>query len=88
MNRSEGLAYPQRKAYQNTMRVLFIVPYVPNLIRVRPFNLIRCLADRGHDVTVLTLWSDQEEREDAVKLRSLLRHSQSLLGHYQPPQPV
>jgi glycosyltransferase involved in cell wall biosynthesis len=51
------------------MRVLFIVPYVPNLIRVRPFNLIRYLAALGHDVTVLTLWSDQEEMEDAAALR-------------------
>ena len=37
-------------------KVLFLVPYVPNLIRVRPFNLIRGIAGRGHAVTLLTLW--------------------------------
>jgi hypothetical protein len=39
------------------MRVLYIVPYVPNLISVRPYNLIRTLSERGHDVTVRTLWT-------------------------------
>jgi len=52
------------------MRVLFIVPYVPNLIRVRPYNLIRHLAARGHEVTLLTLWSDQEEQADAEALKA------------------
>jgi glycosyltransferase involved in cell wall biosynthesis len=50
------------------MRILFIVPYVPNLIRVRPYNLIRQLAARDHEVTVLTLWSGREERADAEAL--------------------
>jgi len=51
------------------MRVLFIVPYVPNLIRVRPYNLIRHLAARGHEVTVLTLWSTERERAEAEALK-------------------
>ena len=51
------------------MHVLFIVPYVPNLIRVRPYNLIRHLAARGHEVTVLTLWSTEGERADAEALK-------------------
>ncbi len=51
------------------MRILFVVPYVPNLIRVRPYNLIRHLAARGHEVTVLTLWSSEEERADAEALK-------------------
>ena len=44
------------------MNILFIVPYVPSLIRVRPFNLIRSLSSRGHKITLLTLWTDEEER--------------------------
>lgn len=32
------------------MHILFLVPYPPNLIRVRPYNLIR-----GHAVTAATL---------------------------------
>jgi sugar transferase (PEP-CTERM/EpsH1 system associated) len=45
------------------MDILFVVPYVPNLIRVRPYNLIRYLSGRGHRITLFTLWSDEQERE-------------------------
>jgi polysaccharide biosynthesis protein PslH len=51
------------------LRILFIVPYVPNLIRVRPYNIIRHLHARGHQVTLATLWSSQGEREDLEKIR-------------------
>ena len=44
------------------MKVLYIVPYPPDLIRVRPYNLIRHLAKMGHDVIVATLWSNDQER--------------------------
>lgn len=44
------------------MRILFVVPYVPSLIRVRPFNFIRGLSQRGHQVIVATPWVDQSER--------------------------
>jgi sugar transferase (PEP-CTERM/EpsH1 system associated) len=47
------------------MDLLFLVPYVPNLIRVRPYNLIRSLTARGHRVTVMTL-STAEEDDVAV----------------------
>lgn len=50
------------------MDILFIVPYVPNLIRVRPYNLIRSLSARGHKLTVMTLWSNDEERESLQPL--------------------
>jgi polysaccharide biosynthesis protein PslH len=50
------------------MRILFFVPYTPNLIRVRSFNLIRHLSSRGHEVTVATLVSSESERTDAVTL--------------------
>jgi len=51
------------------MDILFVVPYVPNLIRVRPYNLIRGLAARGHRLTVLTVWTDEHEREEVERLR-------------------
>jgi polysaccharide biosynthesis protein PslH len=51
------------------MRILFVVPYVPNLIRVRPYNLIRFLTAAGHELTVFTLWTDQAERADVVALQ-------------------
>lgn len=53
----------------NMMRVLFVVPYVPNLIRVRPYNFIRHLARRGHAVTVLTVRTGEEDRADLERLR-------------------
>ena len=45
------------------MRILYIVPYTPSLIRVRPYQLIRSLARRGHHVDLLALWSSSEEEE-------------------------
>lgn len=51
------------------MKILFVVPYVPNLVRVRPYNLIRALSQRGHQVTVLTVWTTEAELADAEHLR-------------------
>lgn len=50
------------------MKILFIVPYVPSLIRVRPYNLIRSLSENGHEVTVATLWNSDEEEQDMREL--------------------
>jgi glycosyltransferase involved in cell wall biosynthesis len=44
------------------VKILFIVPYVPTLIRTRPFNLLRSLAQRGHSLTLATLWETEAER--------------------------
>jgi glycosyltransferase involved in cell wall biosynthesis len=54
------------------MRILFVVPYVPNLIRVRPYNLLRYLAEAGHEVTLLTLQSSADEAADVAHLETLL----------------
>jgi sugar transferase (PEP-CTERM/EpsH1 system associated) len=51
------------------VKILFVVPYVPSLIRVRPFQLIRHLSARGHAVTVVTLWTNDRERRDVEELR-------------------
>ena len=53
------------------MRILYLVPYVPNLIRVRPFNFIKNLVSLGHDVTVLTLVTSDADRADVEMLRSI-----------------
>ena len=50
------------------MRILYVVPYTPNLIRVRPYNLIRALSERGNQVTVLTLATNEAEWSDAAAL--------------------
>jgi hypothetical protein len=52
------------------MRILYITPYVPSLIRVRPYNLIKYLSRRGHLVTVLSLQSTEREVKDADELRN------------------
>jgi glycosyltransferase involved in cell wall biosynthesis len=51
------------------VRILFIIPYAPNLIRTRPFNFIRFLNERGHSITLLTLWSDGDEYQSLKALR-------------------
>jgi glycosyltransferase involved in cell wall biosynthesis len=52
------------------MRILFIVPYAPNLIRSRSYNLIRNLTADGHQVTVMTLWENKSEQNDVQALKS------------------
>ncbi len=52
-----------------SLKILYIVPYVPNLIRVRPYNLIRYLSERGNRVTLVTLWTNPEERDDLEEIR-------------------
>jgi sugar transferase (PEP-CTERM/EpsH1 system associated) len=43
------------------MKVLFVVPYVPNKIRVRPYNWIRYLSRLGHRITLFTVCTKQED---------------------------
>jgi glycosyltransferase involved in cell wall biosynthesis len=45
----------------NRMKLLFVVPYAPGPIRVRPYSIIRELAARGHRVTVAANWSEIAE---------------------------
>jgi polysaccharide biosynthesis protein PslH len=63
------------------MRIAYIVPYVPNLIRTRPYNLINRLASLGHEVTVFTLGSGQQDRLNAQALRS---HGRDVHYYAQP----
>jgi glycosyltransferase involved in cell wall biosynthesis len=63
------------------MRILYIVPYVPSLIRVRPYQLIRNLSLRGHQVTLATLWENAEERDT---LRSLEGSVERIIAIPQP----
>ena len=53
------------------MRILFIVPYVPTRIRVRPYSLLETLAGRGHKITLATLWSDEAERGQLATLEEM-----------------
>lgn len=51
------------------MDILFIVPYVPSLIRARPYNFIRYLANRGHHLTLVTLWTERREKAELIKIK-------------------
>lgn len=42
------------------MKILFISPYVPSPIRVRPYNFIRALVRRGHAVTLVCSTGKQD----------------------------
>lgn len=53
------------------MKILFVVPYVPNLVRTRPYNLIRHLSARGNQVTVFTIWSNEQERAELIHLQEI-----------------
>lgn len=44
------------------MRILFVTPYVPSRIRVRPFNLIKSLSVM-HDISLVSLLAEDYERE-------------------------
>ena len=52
------------------MKIAYVVPYVPNLIRTRPFNLIAQLGSLGHEVEVYTLGSNGQDFNDAQALKA------------------
>ncbi|MEN4012612.1 MAG: glycosyltransferase [Chloroflexota bacterium] len=50
------------------MKLLFIVPYIPDLVRVRSFNFIRHLKKRGHHITLLCISSEKSQSSlDAMR---------------------
>jgi sugar transferase (PEP-CTERM/EpsH1 system associated) len=52
------------------MNILFIVPYVPDMVRCRSYNLIRNLTALGHKVSVATLWSNNADRIALEQLKT------------------
>ena len=55
------------------MKILFVVPYVPNLIRVRPYNFLRFLARRGNEIHVFTVSTGLQDQADIAHLREFCR---------------
>jgi glycosyltransferase involved in cell wall biosynthesis len=51
------------------MKIAYIVPYVPNQIRTRSYNLISNLTELGHEVDVFTLGSGDTDLHDAEMLK-------------------
>ncbi len=56
------------------MRILFIVPYTPNPIRVRPYEFVRAMLRRGHAVTLAALWTSPAEQDDLDRLAQMGAH--------------
>lgn len=52
------------------MKILFVCPYVPTVIRTRPYHFLNTLARRGHDLTLATLWETDWERSQLRELES------------------
>lgn len=61
------------------MRILFIVPYAPSLIRTRSLNFIKALATRGHHLTVLALAESAQDKINLKKLESNYIKTDSVL---------
>jgi glycosyltransferase involved in cell wall biosynthesis len=56
------------------MKIAYVVPYVPNQIRTRSYNLILSLTSLGHSVDVFTLGSGIVDENDVAALRSKCCH--------------
>ncbi|HEX9371880.1 MAG TPA: glycosyltransferase [Roseiflexaceae bacterium] len=55
------------------MRILYLTPYVPSQVRVRPYQFIRHLAALGHEVTLICLAGRNEEPAALEDLRRCCR---------------
>ncbi|MFN8625162.1 MAG: glycosyltransferase [Candidatus Binatia bacterium] len=63
-----------------SLRILFVTPYIPSPLRVRPYHLIRELTRRNHRVTVAALCTPEEE-DAAVALRTECERVETLPLH-------
>lgn len=52
------------------LRVLFVAPYLPSLVRVRPYQWIRALGRLGHHVHVVALRPPEDRWSDPADLRA------------------
>jgi len=53
------------------MNILFVAPYAPNPVRVRPYEFIRTLLHRGHAVTLASLWTSDQEHADLATIEAM-----------------
>lgn len=51
------------------VHILFVAPYVPSLVRVRSYNLLHALVERGHDITLLALQPSGDSGDMLPQLR-------------------
>jgi polysaccharide biosynthesis protein PslH len=53
------------------MRILFVTPYIPSAIRVRPYQLVRALAGEGHAVHLVALQPPEDQWASVDALREV-----------------
>jgi polysaccharide biosynthesis protein PslH len=63
------------------MKIAFIVPYVPNQVRTRSYNLITQLTREGHEVDVFIVGAGEVDTADAEALKSRCR----TVSYYKQP---
>ncbi len=56
------------------MKIAYIVPYVPNLIRIRSYKLIKHLSRLGIEVSLFTIGSSKGDLDDVNLLKSNCRN--------------
>lgn len=55
------------------MRILFLSPYVPSRVRIRPYSWIRALAELGHEVHLVALRPPEDAWAPTDDLRAVCR---------------
>jgi glycosyltransferase involved in cell wall biosynthesis len=60
------------------LSILFVSPYLPSLIRVRSYNLIKALAERGNQVTLLALEPPGDDRNGLESLHGWCRRVETV----------
>ena len=53
------------------MKILYVLPYVPSPIRVRPYQIIRSLVSAGHQVTVVALADEFATADTITELQTI-----------------
>lgn len=60
------------------MRILFVTPYLPSLIRVRSYNFIKCLSKRRHPIHLLALIQDRKQQDQVEELKNLCEEVETI----------
>jgi glycosyltransferase involved in cell wall biosynthesis len=58
-----------RDGIWSQMKILFVIPYIPSLVRVRPYQIIKHLKEVGHFVTLATISTNKKDEDDLTRIR-------------------